>query len=298
MTTTRTAVQLYTLHDMNEPLPDVIRRVAAAGFDGVEFAKRLRNSDPDAVRDALEETELEAVSGHVPLAELEEDLDETVALYETVGCDRLVVPHVSPDHFRTRSRVEALASRLHELADDLDEHGFDLLYHNSREPFLPLLDSVGIAPLLRIDAIPRGGWNHIADGFGRLLRFDESDIRDRTGFGHLVAVTDPDRLEFELDVKWVAAAGYDPRAVFELLGDRLSMVHVTDIAETRRFPPGFESVAPGDGMVDIDGVIETAIEANVPWLVFEHDRPSNPHRALYRGSKALEPHVRARAKSR
>ena len=45
--TERTAVQLYTLRDVEGSLESLLERVAAAGFDGVEFAYRLPESDPE-----------------------------------------------------------------------------------------------------------------------------------------------------------------------------------------------------------------------------------------------------------
>lgn len=281
-----TAIQLYTLRDWNASLPDVIRKVSSAGFDGVEFAHRTHDASPLEIRRALEETGTVPVGAHVDLSELETALEELIDHFGTIGCRRLVIPHIGARHFRTRDRVEAIVDRLHAVSDRLHDNGFELVYHNSREPMLPLLDPYGVDRLLEFD-LPAGVWNHVSDGIGRVRRYDEADLSSRTGFGHLVATSDPDRLAFEIDVKWVVAAGYRPETAFELVGDRLQMVHLADVRLRRRFPPAFESVPPGEGMVDIDGSIAAATRAGAPWIVFEDDNPQDPETALEQGANTV-----------
>lgn len=283
---TRTAIQLYTLRDFDTQLSDVIHRVADAGFDGVEFAHRIREADPLAVREALDTRDVDPVGAHVELPLLTSEFDELLDRYDTVGCSRIILPHVSSYHFRTSDRVQQLAARLHDLAAQLDDRGFELVYHNTRQNFFPTLDRFGLHPLLGIDAIPAGGWNHISAGLGRMFRFDETDL-GHTGFGRLLAATDEEKVSFEVDVKSVVSAGYDLVDVFEFVGDRLSLVHVADIARSRRFPPQYESVDPGTGLVDIDEAVEASIESDAEWVVFEHDRPSDPERALEQGVETL-----------
>lgn len=298
MSPPRSGIQLYTLRHWDEPLPEIVRRVSEAGFDGVEFAGRALEADPSSVRAALEETDTVPIGAHVPLAQLEESLDETIERFETIGCRRLVVPHIRPEHFRTTSRVDALVDRLHSLADSLEEEGFDLVYHNAREPLLPLLDSFGLERLLEARELPAGVWNHVAYGLGRAWRFDDADLSHRTGFGRLVTTSDSDRLEFEVDAKWAVAAGYSPRAAFELARNRLPVVHVADVKRQRWLPPAFEPADPGTGMVDIGETIAAAYRENVPWIVFEHESPADPETALRQGVKFVASPVEKLSDSR
>lgn len=283
----RAGMQLYTLRNWEEPLPEIVRRVAAAGFDGVEFAERVTDADPESVRAALEETDTTAISAHVPLTRLERSFEETVDRFDTIGCRRLVVPHVAAEHFRTEARVDALVDRLHSLGDSLEADGFDLTYHNAREPLLPLLDAFRLGRLLEVGELPAGVWNHVAYGLGRAFRFDDGDLRNRTGFGRLVERSDPELLDFEVDAKWVVAAGYSPATAFELTRNRLPIVHVADLRRERRIPPAFEAADPGTGMVDIGGTIAAAASEQVPWIVFEHESPSDPETALRQGVESV-----------
>lgn len=44
----RTAVQLYTLRDLDESLPAILDRIGETSLDGVEFAHRFSDSDTEA----------------------------------------------------------------------------------------------------------------------------------------------------------------------------------------------------------------------------------------------------------
>lgn len=82
----QTGINLFTLRDVDEPLPQVLERVAQAGYDGVEFLHRLPEADIDAVVETLEQTGLTVPGAHLgPFIDLQEKLrvlDETIWLYE------------------------------------------------------------------------------------------------------------------------------------------------------------------------------------------------------------------------
>lgn len=269
---------------MEESLPEIIRRVSHAGFDGVEFADALFESDPRDVRRALEETGTTPVAIHVNLTDLEERLEVVVDRCRRLGCHHVVIPHIGAGRFQTTDRVDALASHLEAIVDQLRAYGIRLSYHTSREPFLPRLDRFGLGTLAELPS-PASGWRIVAEVIDITIGGGSARTMDGTGFGRLVSQTQ--KLTFEIDVGWVTAGGYDPEAILDMLGDRLSLIHVTDIVRSRRFPPKFRSVPPETGVVDIDSVLETCRECNVDWLVFENDNPANPERAIERGFSIL-----------
>lgn len=55
----RPGIQLYTLRDVDLPLPEILDLVADAVFGGVEFAYRVARAGTDEVRSALDETGLD-----------------------------------------------------------------------------------------------------------------------------------------------------------------------------------------------------------------------------------------------
>lgn len=186
----RTAIQLYTLRDLDVPFADLLARVGDAGFDGVEYAYRVTEADPGDVAAALDETGLRVPSAHVSIEPLEDDLDATVERYRGRRCERLVVPHLDPECFETAEATRETAERLDALADRLGERDYPLLYHNHDFEFA--------------------------------AAFDDS----RTPFDVLVEETDT--VDFELDVGLAAYAGADPAAVLREHGDRIDLLHCTD----------------------------------------------------------------------
>ncbi|WP_128476279.1 hypothetical protein [Halorussus pelagicus] len=74
----RPVIQLYTLRDLDDSVPDLIRRVGETRFEGVEFAG-LGESDPGEIRDALDDAGLDAAAAHVGIEDLEADPEQSLA---------------------------------------------------------------------------------------------------------------------------------------------------------------------------------------------------------------------------
>ena len=265
---------------MDAPLSERIRRVADAGFEGVEFAGTFLETNPHAVRETLDDTGVTPVAAHVDLARIEADVEALADRMRHVGCRHVIIPHLGGGHFRSKADVDALALRLEELAGRLDNYGIQLSYHVSREPFLPLLDRYGLATPARLPS-PGIVWRLAAETIDLTIR-GSSRTLDVTAFDRLVSRTE--ELTFEVDVGWVAAGGYDPVAVFDRLGDRMPLIHVADVRRTQRFPPAFRSVPPGRGILDFDRVLAACRDTDVDWLVYEDDEPEEPEPAIQHGS--------------
>jgi len=143
----RPAIQLYTLRDLDVELPDLLARVGETAFEGVEFAG-LGDADPDEVRDALDDADLDAVAAHVGVDDLETDLDGVVETYRRVDCDRLVVPYLDDSHFRSEAAVADAARRLRDLDARLADRDVALGYHNHDHEFTDLGETTGFDALV------------------------------------------------------------------------------------------------------------------------------------------------------
>ena len=190
-----TAIQLYTLRDLEGDLPTLLRRVGETDFDGVEFAG-FGETSPREAATVLDEVDLEAAAAHIGIDALEDDVDDIRETCAALDCARVVVPYLDESHFETATAVRETATRLSALADRLAERGLELAYHNHDHEFVAL----------------------------------EGD--DRSAFELLIAETD-DSLLIELDVGWAAAADHDPVALLERLVGRAPLVHVKDVADGR-----------------------------------------------------------------
>jgi sugar phosphate isomerase/epimerase len=139
----RPAIQLYTLRDVDRPFTEILELVADAGFEGVEFAHRVADADTDEVVATLDNTGLEVAGAHVGIDGLQADLDGTVADYDTLRCEDVVVPWLDAEYFETREGVEEAAKRMAALDADLAERGMDLHYHNHSHEFALLNGEMG-----------------------------------------------------------------------------------------------------------------------------------------------------------
>lgn len=193
----RTAIQLYTLRDVDDSLPDLLARVGETEFEGVEFAG-LGGTEPAEIAAALDDAGLSAAGAHVDLAALETEFDDVVAAYDELGCDTLVVPYLDETHFESEDAVRETARRLTDVADRLADRGVQLCYHNHDHEFVDVEGAEG-------------------DAFDLLV-----DLTDDLGI--------------ELDVGWALAAGRDPVALLSRLAGRVPLVHCKDVAVETRTP--------------------------------------------------------------
>ncbi|WP_101295794.1 sugar phosphate isomerase/epimerase family protein [Halegenticoccus soli] len=194
----RIGINLFTLRDLDAPLPTVLERAAEAGYDGAEFLHRLPDANEEEIVETLDRTALAVPGAHLgPFTELSglpTELERTIDLYDAIGCKTLAVS-IGEEHLSSRDNVRETAARLSGLADRAAGREIELLYHNHHWEFRSL---DGATPFdLLLDSL---------DG----------------------------RIGVELDVGWVAAGGADPVERIHTLGDRLSLLHVKDVNVARK----------------------------------------------------------------
>ena len=192
-----TAIQLYTLRNLNEPLPMVLERIGKTDFDGVEFAFAVADADLDAVVDTLDRTGLGVAGVLVGREQLEDSLEETLKITDRLGCDTIGLSWLDPEHFESIEAVEQTADLLTDLGDQLNSHDLRFLYHNHNQEF--------------------------------------TDLGDRSAYDLLVEKVG-DSVHFELDVGWALAGGHDPVELIERLGERTPLVHMKDTDAARAVP--------------------------------------------------------------
>jgi len=246
----RTAIQLYTLRDIDEPLPDVVRRVGETSFDGVELYDGTVDaladrSLRDRTADALTDADLSVPAAHVNLERLESDPDEVLDVCRALDCPRVVVPSYDPDEFASVGGVDRAADRIAALADDYADDGVAVLYHNHTFEF----DEV--------------------DGTVAFERFV-----DRAA----------GRFAFEPDVGLAAHAGYDPLDLIASVDGAAPVVHLTDSDPS---DPDALHADPGEGSVDLAACADAAVDAGAEWIVCENGVSIDQARTLERGSEAF-----------
>lgn len=295
----RPAIQLYSLRDLDEPLTTTLRRVDAAGFDGVEFANRLSDENAEAVAEELDDAGLEPVAAHVGWNDLRDaaggdgedgSLDALLSKYETVGCETVVIPHVSHRLFRSERQLESFVATLQDLQERLDDRGFELWYHTQGSEFAPVATGRAERLIESADRLPGPAATLATKLYHRRTR---DATLPQTAFGALVRSVAPLGIGFEVDTGHVAHTGYDPVAAIgcvDELGGTVGAVHVTDHTTDYADEQGLQ---PG---TMIDRIAAAAEKYGPGWLVYEEDHPDTPSGALRRGTALLvdrEPNLEA-----
>ena len=186
---TRTALQLHTLRNLDEPLARKLDRAANAGYAGVQFTPDFDGLPAETVRDLLADRGLEVAGCHVGLEPLEESYEETTAFYRTIGCRDLVISSYDREAFTSDAGVREVVDRLSAVGARLADDGFALHYHNHHFEFEDV------------------------DGEWAYDRF----------FARTVGTVDP-----EVDTGLAYCGGADPAALIDRYGDRIELIHLTD----------------------------------------------------------------------
>jgi sugar phosphate isomerase/epimerase len=263
-----TGIQLHTLRELDASLPETIRRVGEAGFDGVEFAGQFADADLDAVAAALADAGVEPVAAHVDWVRLHEEFDTVVERYTAVGCHRIAVPHLSIDQVVTDGAVRDTADYLARLGARFCDRDVRFYYHNGPHDLGPLFSDHGLGAVLSLGPVAGLVGERATTLLDAVAHPPPGRIAQRTPLGRIYVRTTGRSLRFEVDVGSVAMAGYDPAVVLDLVGDRLDLVHLTEGA-------------------DVESTMRAARRNDAEWVIYEDDDPDDPEAALRRAGAAL-----------
>lgn len=241
--------QLYSSRNF-PPLADTLTMLAGLGYTEVEGYGALY-ADPALVAELtanLGASGLTMPTGHFGLDMLEGAVDTVLSIARDVGMQRIYCPHLAAED-RPDSGVgyEAFGRRLAEAAKPYRDAGLGFGWHNHDFEVRPTAD--GAVPL---DAIFTGG---------------------------------PD-LEWEADIAWVIAGDADPLALIDAHGDRISAVHIKDIAPQGESADEDGWADVGHGTVDWPGLMAKLRTTPCRHFIMEHDNPNDAARFARRSIEA------------
>ena len=120
------ALQLYTLREeVKKDFKGTLRKVAEMGFDGVELAGHGGLGIVE-VKEALQSCGLQAISSHVPLADLRNDLEKVLEEQLELGVKFIVCPYLTEEE----RDYALLISDLNDIGERCHEAGLTLCYHH------------------------------------------------------------------------------------------------------------------------------------------------------------------------
>lgn len=249
------AVQMYTLRNVAS-LDEQLKIVHDAGVRAVETVG-TQDVTATELKRLLEKYSIKAISTHVQLADLRKDLDAVVAFNKSIGNTHLVVPYLGEKERPTDAAGwVALGKELGDISRRVQASGMTLAYHNHD--------------------------------------FELVDFDGKTGLELLFEAAGPE-LKTELDLAWVARAGYDPAAMLGKFRGRVFAVHAKDNAPKGQGLNEGGFAALGKGVLDWKAILPAAADAGVQWYVIEHDEPLDPAAVVKIGADYLREHMPASA---
>lgn len=284
-----TAFQLYSVRSHPDSLPELIRRVATRGYDGVEFGTRFQQESAESIAEAVAQTGLTPVAVHADLSTIEAALSGETDLLErcvTVGCPRLIVPHFDAAHLRTADAVQTLAARLEDVATALHERGLELGLHNDRRWLCPLLPS-GVETAIGVAPVPNEAATYVQKLGRRIRARTPGTPPHETPFQYLTETAESNDIWIELEVAELLAGGVVPSEGLSSLDDLTKMLHVRDVASGSGIGT-YENVPHGDGIVNYDRVFDVATDANVEWFVYENELDMPPEEKIDAGRRFFD----------
>jgi len=220
----------------NTELETALEIIAAAGYKSVEaYSENLKN--PEAFNSALQRHGLTMVSAHIGIDQLLNSLPSSMELLAKFGTQHMVCPYLQPEQRPNDSAGWIqLAQKLTTINDALQESGFTFAWHNHDFEFETLVDN-GVPMQLLLE--------HAA------------------------------QMHWEIDLAWMVRAGASPSEWLQRYADRISAIHLKDVA-------GNGECLDEDGWADVGyGVINwTELLADIKktsaqhWIV-EHDSPAD-----------------------
>jgi len=244
-------LQVFTVFGLlREDFEGTLEAIAGAGYDQVEFAGYgdLSMEDTRALIDRLG---LTSPSNHARNLVTPEGLQQTIEDSLIMGHDYVVMPSVprelqpqteeteqeegfgmrNPTY--TAADVRNLGSRLNEIAATCRDAGLRFAYHNHWAEFEPVEEG--------------GIWYDI-----------------------LLDSTDPDLVDFELDLAWATRGGADPVEYFKQYPGRFKLWHVKDMTADN------EPCVLGEGIIDFERIFAQANLAGVEYYFVEQDGAPEP----------------------
>ncbi len=271
-------IMLGTVTGTEEQARKTLKRIKAAGYDGLELNRFMIHPSSLMVRlmtraagmptgkggnlewkRLLTEAGLSVISLHTDLGSLEREAEQVIREAGEYGTDTVVITGMYRFDYGNETEMRSLAARLNKAGEKLNKAGISLLYHNHNVELLLVRPGVRAYDVL----------------------LDE---------------TDPSLVSFEFDSYWFTDGGADAGEWMRRLGNRMHLWHITD----RGFRQAGKAMTPilkadsmelGTGNMNLDILREIALENGIRAVVLESHKNwigKDPVRSLEYSAKWLK----------
>ena len=229
----RIAAQLYSVRDYcndAHDLTETLTRVRSLGYVAVQLSS-LGPLPPHELARVLKDEGLTCCSTHEDAEELLTDPESVIERLNILECTATAYPYPKDQDFTTLEGVRRLCKALNRTGKLLGKAGITFAYHNHNMEF--------------------------------------SHINGKTIMDTIMAETDPDAVEIELDTYWVQAGGGDPVEWLSRLKGRATLLHLKDFGVDAKGTAMFKEI--GQGNLSWDRIISTAKRVGCHWYIVEQD---------------------------
>lgn len=235
MATKEIGVQVYSVrNELEKDFSGTLKKLSEIGFTNIEAYGLSLDGTMYGMAPAVYKEEVEKYGMNLVASHSTYfTVNEAPAMIEAAkeaGLNYLVIPYLSDE---LRGDYDAIAENLNQVGAMFKEAGISFGYHNHDFELIPLED--GRIPL---------------------------EI--------LIEGTDPENVEFELDLYWVVKAGADPASIIEKYQGRFSAFHVKDA------DANLNQTTVGSGIVDFQSILKNGDKAGMKYYFVEDERTDDP----------------------
>ena len=216
---------------------------------------------PKEVKSILKEYKVKAVATHTDLETLQTRMGQLGEAADTLGFKYAGIAAIPEDKRQNLDAYKRMADEFNKIGAQAKKVGLKFSYHNH--------------------------------GYGL------QEMEGQIPLNLLLERTVPNLVFFEIDIYWTVAGGADPLAYLDAYPKRYHLMHLKDMKEKVTFkgdggtPDQWIELFPymttaGDGVLDINAIIEKAEKASVKHFFVEQDMVANPEIALKRSFNYLK----------
>jgi sugar phosphate isomerase/epimerase len=237
-------LQLYSLRHLFEKgdVPGTLAMVRRWGFTEVEAAGTYKLPPPEFAAQ-VKNAGLRIASTGADFHLLAKDVGSVIKEAQTFGAEHVMCAWIPHEKRFSRADVDKAAAVFMKVGRAMRDAGLHFLYH--------------------------------------VHGYEFQQGPDGTLFDALTKQTERGVVDFQMDVFWVVHGGGDPVRLFAQYPGRFPSTHLKDMRKGTKVneptgnAPDDTSVALGEGMVDIGGVIAAASKAGVKIHFIEDEHPES-----------------------
>jgi sugar phosphate isomerase/epimerase len=280
-------VQLFSVPKwLEKDFKGTLRKLAAMGYRNIEFYGPYAFSDPSNIAQwkalgpslgfngsgffglsaaevgaVLKDNNLRAPSMHTDLGTLEGRMGPLAEAAHAIGATYVVLPSIPEERRKTLDDYKRMATAFNRIGEQAHRSGVKFAYHNH--------------------------------GYG------QHPLEGQIPLEVMLAGTNRDLVDWEMDIYWTVAGGGDPAALLRSHPNRYRLMHLKDMKVLKHFagdggdPAQWEALfsymtTVGDGVLDIKSIVQQARKSGVEYFFVEQDNVANPQVALQRSIDYLK----------